>query len=141
DIRNGTQLECVNCTACIDECNHIMRSVNLPEGLIRYASETEISENKKFRFTPRMKHYTVVVVNLSTVLIGLLILRIDVEATIPRLPGQLFDHKGENISNVYSYKLVNKAVKDFDDAHFKLVEPKGTIKVVGKRGIFIPRED
>ena len=24
DIRNGTQLECVNCTACIDECDDIM---------------------------------------------------------------------------------------------------------------------
>src|SRR5690554_3107512 len=141
DIRNGTQLECVNCTACIDECNHIMRSVNLPEGLIRYASETEISENKKFRFTPRMKGYTAVLGILSAVLIGLLFLRSDVEATILRLPGQLFEHKGENISNVYSYKIVNKTVKDFDDVHFKLVEPKGTITVVGKKGIFIPRED
>lgn len=141
DIRNGTQLECVNCTACIDECNHIMRSVNLPEGLIRYASETEISENKKFRFTPRMKGYTAVLGILSAVLIGLLFLRSDVEATILRLPGQLFEHKGENISNVYSYKIVNKTVKDFNDVHFKLVEPKGTITVVGKKEIFIPRED
>ena len=27
DIRNGTQLECVNCTACIDECNMVMLKV------------------------------------------------------------------------------------------------------------------
>ena len=27
DIRNGTQLECVNCTACIDACNIIMDKV------------------------------------------------------------------------------------------------------------------
>ena len=33
DIRNGTQLECINCTACIDECDHIMESINLPKGL------------------------------------------------------------------------------------------------------------
>jgi polyferredoxin len=31
------QLECVNCTACIDECDTIMESVGLPKGLIRYA--------------------------------------------------------------------------------------------------------
>jgi polyferredoxin len=44
DIRNGTQLECVNCTACIDECDVIMESVGLPKGLIRYASEDEIEK-------------------------------------------------------------------------------------------------
>ena len=29
DIRNGTQLECVNCTACIDECDDMMEAVGL----------------------------------------------------------------------------------------------------------------
>jgi len=46
DIRNGVQLECVNCTACIDECDSIMESVGLPKGLIRYASEDEIDKRK-----------------------------------------------------------------------------------------------
>jgi cytochrome c oxidase accessory protein FixG len=27
DIRNGTQLECINCTACIDACDHMMSAV------------------------------------------------------------------------------------------------------------------
>ncbi len=49
DIRNGTQLECVNCTACIDECDHIMESINLPKGLIRYASENEIEKKETFK--------------------------------------------------------------------------------------------
>jgi polyferredoxin len=55
DIRNGTQMECVNCTACIDECDTIMESVGLPKGLIRYASEDEIekkSSNCKNEGTP-----------------------------------------------------------------------------------------
>ena len=55
DIRNGTQLECVNCTACIDECDHIMESINLPKGLIRYASEENIEKKAKFKLTPRIK--------------------------------------------------------------------------------------
>jgi hypothetical protein len=38
----------------------------------------------------------------------MLFLRNDVEATVLRLPGQLFEHKGENISNVYTYKIVIK---------------------------------
>src|SRR4030066_798824 len=44
DIRNGIQLECVNCTACIDACDDIMDKVNRPRGLIRYASQNSIEK-------------------------------------------------------------------------------------------------
>ncbi len=140
DIRNGTQLECVNCTACIDECDIIMEKVNLPKGLIRYASEDEITKKEKFQFTPRMKGYSAVLFILTGIFIGLLFLRNDVEATILRLPGQLFEHKGENISNVYTYKIVNKTVKDFDNIQFRLIKPKGEVKMVGKNTVKISRE-
>lgn len=140
DIRNGTQLECINCTACIDECDAIMEKVNLPKGLIRYASEDEITKKDKFQFTPRMKGYAAVLFILTGIFIGLLFLRNDVEATILRLPGQLFEHKGENISNVYTYKIVNKTVKDFDNIQFRLIKPKGEVKMVGKNIIKISKE-
>ena len=78
DIRNGTQLECTNCTACIDECNSIMRSVNLPINLIRYASEDEVVKKEKFVFTTRMKGYTAVLAILIGIFIGMLFLRNDV---------------------------------------------------------------
>lgn len=132
DIRNGTQLECVNCTACIDECDFIMESVNLPKGLIRFASEDEIVKKEKFVFTTRMKGYVAVLAILTGIFIGLLFLRNDVQATVLRLPGQLFEHKGDKISNVFTYKIVNKTVKDFEQVHFKLANIKGEIKVVGK---------
>lgn len=135
DIRNGTQLECINCTACIDECDTIMEKVGLPKGLIRYASEDEIVNKEKFKLTTRMKGYIGVLTILIGILISLLFLRSDVEATVLRLPGQLFEHKGENISNIYTYKIVNKTVKDFDSLYFKLTSPKGTIKTVGSSTI------
>lgn len=140
DIRNGVQLECINCTACIDECDLIMESVNLPKGLIRYASENEIVKKEKFVFTTRMKGYAAVLAILIGVLVGMLFLRNDVEATVLRLPGQLFQHKGENISNVYTYKIVNKTVRDFDNIHFKLATPKGEIKMVGKDNFKVAKE-
>lgn len=140
DIRNGTQLECINCTACIDECDHIMESVNLSKGLIRYASEDEIVKKEKFRLTSRMKGYIAVLVILIGILTGMLFLRNDVEATVLRLPGQLFQHKGENISNVFTYKLVNKTVHDFDNVHFKLATPKGRINKVGKDHFKVKKE-
>jgi cytochrome c oxidase accessory protein FixG len=131
DIRNGTQLECVNCTACIDECDSIMDKVGLPKGLIRYASEDEITKKEKFKFTPRLKGYTAVLVILTGVLVGMMFLRNDLEANILRLPGQLYEHKeGNIISNVFTYKLLNKTTKSVDNVHFELISPKGEIKLV-----------
>ena len=140
DIRNGTQLECTNCTACIDECNTVMEKVGFPKGLIRYASEDEISKNEKFKFTTRMKGYAAVLFILFGVFSGMLFLRNDVEATVLRLPGQLYEHKGENISNVFTYKIVNKTTKEFDNVHFKLAKPQGTIKMVGNETFSVPKE-
>jgi cytochrome c oxidase accessory protein FixG len=140
DIRNGTQLECVNCTACIDECDVIMDSVGLPKGLIRYASEDEIEKKAPFKFTARMKGYTAILAILVGILIGLLFLRTEVEATILRLPGQLFQHKGDNISNVFTFKVINKTNDDFNDIHFKLEGIKGTLNVVGKQHFKVKKQ-
>jgi len=140
DIRNGTQLECINCTACIDECDTIMETVGLPKGLIRYASEDEIEKNSKFKFTTRMKGYSAVLFILIGILVGLLFLRTEVEALFLRLPGQLFEHKGENISNIYTFKVINKTNKDFNAIHFKLVGIKGTLKVVGEQELKVPKQ-
>jgi len=131
DIRNGTQMECVNCTACIDECDHIMESIKLPKGLIRYASEDEIEKKSKYTITPRMKGYIAVLLILTGVLIGMLLLRNDVEARVLRLPGQLYEHKENDIiSNVFTYKLINKTNKIIDNVSFKLRKYKGVVKLV-----------
>jgi cytochrome c oxidase accessory protein FixG len=140
DIRNGTQLECINCTACIDECDSIMDSVGLPKGLIRYASEDEIEKNSTFKFTARIKGYSAVLFILIGVLVGLLFLRTEVEVNILRLPGQLYQHKGDNISNIYTFKIINKTSKDFNDIHFKLIGIKGNLQVVGKQELKVPKQ-
>lgn len=140
DIRNGTQLECINCTACIDECDLIMESVDLPKGLIRYASEDEIEKKSKFKFTTRMKGYSAVLLILIGILTGLLFLRNEVETVILRLPGQLYQHKGDDISNVFTFKIINKTNEDFNDIHFKLKEIKGSIKVVGQQDFKVKKQ-
>ena len=139
DIRNGTQLECVNCTACIDACNNMMDAVDLPRGLIRYASEENIKMKKKFMFTPRIKGYATVLFILISFLSGMLFLRSDVEANILRLPGQLYEHKENNvIRNVFTYKLINKTSRDFENVQFKLMSHKGSIITVKENSILVP---
>ncbi|MEC3908311.1 cytochrome c oxidase accessory protein CcoG [Tamlana sp. 2201CG12-4] len=143
DIRNGTQLECVNCTACIDECDHIMESINLPKGLIRYASEENIEKKTPFKLTARMKGYIAVLSIMIGLLTGMLFLRNDVEANVLRLPGQLYEHKENNIiSNVFTYKLVNKTSRDIENVTLKLISHKGTLKLVATSNNFVvPSQD
>lgn len=137
DIRNGTQLECVNCTACIDECDHIMESIDLPKGLIRYASEDNIEKKAPFKLTARLKGYIAILTILIGLLTGMLFLRNDVEANILRLPGQLYEHKNNNmISNVFTYKLVNKTTKDIEKVSLKLLSHKGCLNLVTTSNTF-----
>lgn len=109
DIRNGTQLECVNCTACIDACDHMMDSVGLERGLIRYDSEKGIAEGKKLTFTWRMKAYSAVLLLMISFEVFLLTTRSDVDATILRARGMLYQEQPNNeVSNLYTIKLMNK---------------------------------
>ena len=141
DIRNGTQLECVNCTACIDACDKMMENVGLPKGLIRYASEENIEKKAKFTFGPRLKAYSAVLGILTMVLVGMLFLRNDVEARILRLPGQLYERKDNNIiSNVYTFKLVNKTTKDINGVTFKMLSHNGTISMVSQQQFTVPQQ-
>lgn len=142
DIRNGTQLECVNCTACIDECDTIMEKVGLPTGLIRYASEANIEDKEPFKLTARLKGYIVVLIVLIGVLIAMLQLRNELEARVLRLPGQLYEHKENNIiSNVFTYKLVNKTTEPVEDVSFKLKDIEGTVKLVSTENtVTVPKQ-
>lgn len=138
DIRNGTQLECVNCTACIDECDHIMESINLPKGLIRYASEDEIEKKEKFKLTARMKGYIAVLTILIGVLIGMLLLRNEVEARVLRLPGKLYEKvEGNKIRNVLTYKLVNKTTRTIDNVSFKVRNFDADLTLVSTKDDFV----
>ena len=115
-----------------------MEKVGLEKGLIRYASEAEIENKETFKLTARMKGYIAVLVILTGVLTGMLFLRNDVEARVLRLPGQLYEHKANNIiSNVFTYKLVNKTNKEIDDVDFKLRNFNGSIKLVSTKDNFV----
>ena len=141
DIRNGTQLECVNCTACIDVCDHMMESVGYPKGLIRYASEEGIAENKKLKITPRIIGYSVVLTILIGILATLLLSRSDIETSILRTPGLLYQQQeGNKVSNLYNIKLINKTHNDMNII-LKLKDSTGEIKMVGKDTIHIKKED
>lgn len=140
DIRNGTQLECVNCTACIDECDSIMDKIKKPPGLIRYASKNEIEKKTTSIFTPRSIGYTVVLLLLFVVLGFMFTSRSNFGLSILRTPGMMYQqYDSLHISNLYDFVLTNKT---FDEIPTKLElrGVEGRIQILGSDLIAKPQD-
>jgi cytochrome c oxidase accessory protein FixG len=137
DIRNGTQMECVHCTACMDACDNVMAKIGAPRGLVRYASLNGIERREPLRFTPRLAGYCVVLFVLSSILGVMLFTRADVEATVLRAPGSLFQQMPDgHYSNLYTVRVVNKTSRDIP-VELKLENPAGTLTVMGGGSITV----
>lgn len=108
DIRNGLQLECIGCAACIDACNGIMEKVNRPTGLIRYDSLQGLSGEKTRWVRPRTIVYTVL---LS---VGLIVMSLAVSQLRPlnsnlrRMAGPTFMVTQDTVRNNYQLRVINK---------------------------------
>lgn len=140
DIRNGVQMECVGCTACIDACDHIMDKIGKPKGLIRYASENSIANGEPLHYTTRMKFYTGLCAFVLCILSVLLLTRKDIDATIMRTPGMLYQERGkDSISNLYNIKLINKTI-DPQEIQIRLTDGDGKIEIIGKPYIPVAKE-
>ena len=131
DIRNGTQLECVNCTACIDVCDEVMDKLGRDRGLIRYDSYAGIDEGTSFRFDKRVIAYSAVLLILVGILSVSLFTRSEIDATVLRTPGTLYQRTPEgNLSNLYQFQLVNKTTETMP-VELRLNHPTGLLKMVG----------
>lgn len=140
DIRDGIQLECVNCTACIDACNAIMTKVNKPKGLIRYDSIKGIKDKIKFKITPRIISYSIVLLILLSILGILLANRTNISINILRTPGMLYQDQPDNkISNLYNLNVVNKS---FDEIklELKVKNIPAEIKILGNSLTLKPQQ-
>lgn len=138
DIRNGTQLECVNCTACMDACDAVMDRIEKPRGLIKYASYDGIKSGDHRIFTTRVLAYSVVLAVLVFSIFYMLLTRPEIEATILKVPGQLYQEQpGNRISNLYNIQFLNKTYEDVD-LKLKVKDIEGaTIRRVGEEGLHI----
>ena len=141
DIRNGTQMECVNCTACIDACDAVMDKVKRPRGLIRFASLNNIERGEPQRFTPRMGVYTGVLAVLIAVFLALVFTRSEVQATLLRAPGALYQQIGnDRIENLYTLKVVNKTTRDIP-VQLILENVPGNLELMGGRNFVVPKAE
>ena len=131
DIRNGTQLECINCTACMDACDEVMTKIEKPKGLIRISSHNSIVEGNKSIFSARVLAYMVVLTVLVAIVTTLMLKRSDIDATVLRIPGQLYQKTEDGkIQNLFNVLFVNKTfnpatvtirIKDLPEAGITIV--------------------
>ena len=135
DIRNGIQLECVSCTACIDACNGVMERVGRPRGLIRYTSEQAIRDGRIRRLSGRAAAYAAVWLVLVGTLAVLFAARRDLDVLILRQPGTLYTTiAGGDVANFYNVQALNRT-SQARSFRIEVVEPRGaTITPLGDLG-------
>jgi cytochrome c oxidase accessory protein FixG len=59
DIRQGLQIECIGCAACIDACDEVMARLKRPQGLVRYDSLVGLAGGKTRWARPRTLMYLI----------------------------------------------------------------------------------
>lgn len=116
DIRDGLQMECVSCTACIDACDEVMVKINKPKRLIGFYSMGQIVDNKNFKKkNVRAIAYSVVLLGLMTVFAVMIFSRTDIGGRLLRAKGSTYQlHEDGTVSNLYTLELINKANKDMN---------------------------
>lgn len=141
DIRNGTQLECINCTACIDACDEVMEKIHKPKRLIGLKSKNDIIKGQGFKFTFRNVGYSIVLVGMLSFLIYLVATRKEVETTLLRASGMLYQTQPNgNISNLYNIEFVNKTFNELPIA-LEVIEPAGATITLVSGQINVPKEE
>ncbi len=144
DIRDGAQLECIQCALCIDACDEIMDKVGRPRGLIAYdtirnldAGAENVEPLRLLR--PRVLLYAGAIALVSIMMIVALIMRpvLDVNVLHDRNPLYVKLSDG-GVRNGYEVKLLNK---QYVPRAFKLGLaglPGATLQLVGHEGGVVP---
>jgi polyferredoxin len=115
DIRDGAQLECIQCALCIDACDDIMGKVGRPAGLIAYetfrnmevASESERRPVRLMR--PRTVLYSVLIALVLAIMGWAWMMRAPIEISVIEDRNPLFVRLSDGgIRNGYTVKILNK---------------------------------
>jgi cytochrome c oxidase accessory protein FixG len=110
DIRDGLQVECVACGACVDACDDIMSRVGYQKGLIKYTTENQLNGGTTKIIRPKLIAYFVVVLLMMAYFVYVIFDRVPIEVDVHRDRGQLFTQVSEQIiENSYSLKIANKS--------------------------------
>jgi cytochrome c oxidase accessory protein FixG len=109
DIRNGIQLECVNCTACMDACDDVMQRLHRPTGLIRLTSHERLEAGRRSWWSGRLAGYTAAWLLLVAVVTTLLMRREPIDVLILRQAGTMHATLSDGtVANFYTVQVFNR---------------------------------
>ncbi|MBW7866722.1 MAG: cytochrome c oxidase accessory protein CcoG [Brumimicrobium sp.] len=114
DIRDGLQMECVGCTACMDACDDMMLRVGLPPKLITIASQHQLETNTvgQSSWDLRAKLLITLLAILTIGFTTIVLTRPIFDATLMRVPGQIYqEHDDGTVTNLYKIIIVSKSAK------------------------------
>ncbi len=110
DIRDGLQMECIACGLCVDACNNVMEKIGLPDGLIRYNTESKTRFNP---FRPRTFWYAGIISIIAGLMLYSLLTRSPQELSVIHDRNPLFVKLSNgDIRNGYNIIILNKSHED-----------------------------
>ena len=108
DIRQGLQMECIGCTACIDACDDVMTRLHRPRGLIRYDSQDGFTSQRTLWLRPRTILYFVLLLIGAAVLLRALSTVKPANLGVTRMTGAPYIVDATAIRNQFLVRIVNK---------------------------------
>jgi cytochrome c oxidase accessory protein FixG len=113
DIRDGLQVECIGCAACIDGCDAIMKKMGYAPGLISYSTQNEAAGVNRQGIRPRMVGYGLVLAAMVGLFAYELATRVPMELDVIRDRARLYRETYDGgIENVYTLKIINMDQRD-----------------------------
>lgn len=108
DIRQGLQLECIACAACVDACDAVMTKLERPKGLIRHASLNALAGRPAKFFRPRLLLYLFFAAAGTAVFVVAASLVSPVVLSVTRMAGAPYVRDEGAIRNTFMVRLANK---------------------------------
>ncbi len=124
DIRDGLQMACIGCAACIDACDAIMDKMGYARGLVSYTSEHQLQGGKTRLLRPRLIGYSAVLLVMLAALAVALVERPMVSLDVTKDRGLFRENSQGLIENIYSLKVINKT-QQHQDYRLELVDAEG----------------
>lgn len=108
DIRQGLQIECIACAACVDACDEVMTKIKRPTGLVRYDSTAGFDGRRTRWLRPRVWMYLVfLAVGAAVATFAFSTVRPAVLG-VTRLQGAPYFLDADAVRNQFLVRLVNK---------------------------------
>jgi cytochrome c oxidase accessory protein FixG len=111
DIRNGLQMECIGCAACVDACDEVMTRLQRPRGLVRYDSLNGLSGRARRIFRPRIALYSLLLLAGAGVSLWATTRIHSFEMSVVRMRGMPYMTDNGTVRNQFILRLMSKATE------------------------------